>query len=61
MEDGSRVYFCFPSHPFGSMVEYSVVNKEACIPLPDDLDDVVAASIANAAMSSWGHWCIVLT
>ncbi len=54
LEDGSRVYFCFPPNPFGSMAEYSVANKEACISLPDDLDDVVAASIANAAMSSWG-------
>jgi NADPH:quinone reductase-like Zn-dependent oxidoreductase len=54
LEDGSRVYFSFPRHPFGSMAEYSVANKATCIPLPDELDDVIAASIANPAMSSWG-------
>lgn len=53
LEDGSRIYFLFPSHPFGAMGEYAVVPKAMCVPLPDDLDAVTAAAIANPAMSSW--------
>ena len=54
LEDGSRVYFCFPPHPFGTMAEYSITNKSVCIPVPHDLNDVSAAALANPAMSSWG-------
>lgn len=53
LEDGSRVYFSFPRHPMGTMAEYSVSNKDSYILLPDDLEDVIAASIANPVMSSW--------
>jgi len=53
LADGSRIYFFFPSHPFGAMGEYTVALKAMCVPLPDDLDAVTAAAIANPAMSSW--------
>lgn len=53
LDDGSRVYFVMPRAPFGSMAERSVVAAERCLPLPDDLDDVTAAAIANPGMSSW--------
>jgi NADPH:quinone reductase-like Zn-dependent oxidoreductase len=35
------------------MAEKTVVPSERCIPLPDELDDVTAAAIANPGMSSW--------
>jgi NADPH:quinone reductase-like Zn-dependent oxidoreductase len=53
LEDGRRVYFVFPRAPFGSMSEKTVIRPVQCISLPDDLDDVTAAAIANPGMSSW--------
>jgi NADPH:quinone reductase-like Zn-dependent oxidoreductase len=52
-DDGRRVYFVFPRAPFGSMAEKSVVTTSQLVSLPDDLDDVTAAAIANPGMSSW--------
>lgn len=51
--DGRRVYFVLPKAPFGSMSQRTVVRAAQCIPLPDDLDDITAAAIANPGMSSW--------
>lgn len=56
LEDGSRVYFVMPKAPFGSMAERAVVASAQCLPLPDDLDDVTAAAIANPGMSSWAAY-----
>jgi len=53
LDDGSRVYFILPRAPFGSMAEQTVVPAAQCVPLPDGLDDVTAAAIANPGMSSW--------
>jgi len=52
-EDGKRVYFLALRSPYGSMAEQSVAQAAHCIVLPDDLDDVTAAAIANPGMSSW--------
>jgi NADPH:quinone reductase-like Zn-dependent oxidoreductase len=51
--DGRRVYFVLPEAPFGSMSEKTSVRPSQCVLLPDDLDDVTAAAIANPGMSSW--------
>jgi NADPH:quinone reductase-like Zn-dependent oxidoreductase len=53
LNDGRRVYFVLPKAPFGSMAEKAVVPAPQCLSLPDDLDDVTAAAIANPGMSSW--------
>ncbi|HEV8071027.1 MAG TPA: zinc-binding alcohol dehydrogenase family protein [Planctomycetaceae bacterium] len=53
LDDGRRVYFVLPREPFGSMAEQSIVSSAQCLPLPDGLDDVTAAAIANPGMSSW--------
>jgi NADPH:quinone reductase-like Zn-dependent oxidoreductase len=42
-----------PQAPFGSMAERTVVPSAQCLPVPDGLDDVTAAAIANPGMSSW--------
>jgi NADPH:quinone reductase-like Zn-dependent oxidoreductase len=52
-EDGKRIYFALPEAPFGAFAERSLVSTQHCLPLPDDLDDVVAAAIANPGMSAW--------
>jgi NADPH:quinone reductase-like Zn-dependent oxidoreductase len=55
-DDGSRVYFIGPRAPYGSMAEKTVVPSAQCLALPDDLDDVTAAAIANPGMSSWAAY-----
>ncbi|AIO38564.1 zinc-binding dehydrogenase family protein [Burkholderia cenocepacia] len=52
-DDGKRVYFFGASAPFGAMAERTIVADTQCVPLPDDLDDVLAAAIAIPGMSSW--------
>ncbi|HEU5079136.1 MAG TPA: zinc-binding alcohol dehydrogenase family protein [Opitutaceae bacterium] len=56
LDDGTRVYFILPKEPFGSMAERAVVPSAQCIVLPDGLEDVVAAAIANPGMSSWAAY-----
>lgn len=53
LQDGRRVYFLLPDSPFGSMSELTRAGTTHCVPVPDDLDDVTAAAIANPGMSSW--------
>jgi NADPH:quinone reductase-like Zn-dependent oxidoreductase len=53
LDDGRRVYFVLPGAPFGSMSERTVIGTSQCVFLPDDLDDVTAAAIANPGMSAW--------
>jgi NADPH:quinone reductase-like Zn-dependent oxidoreductase len=53
LADGRRVYFALPRAPFGSMSERTIVPSSHCVSLPDDLDDVTAAAIANPGMSAW--------
>jgi NADPH:quinone reductase-like Zn-dependent oxidoreductase len=56
LDDGRRVYFVFPRAPYGAMSERTVAPAAHCLPLPDDLDDVTAAAIANPGMSSWAAY-----
>ncbi len=51
--DGRRVYFVSPEAPYGALAERSLVRSERCVPVPDELDDVTAAAIANPGMSAW--------
>lgn len=53
LADGRRVYFLLPRAPFGAMAERTIVLESHCITVPDTLDDVTAALIANPGMSSW--------
>jgi NADPH:quinone reductase-like Zn-dependent oxidoreductase len=53
LDDGRRVYFALPSGPYGSMAERTIAPSAQCVPLPDGLEDVTAAAIANPGMSSW--------
>lgn len=53
LDDGTRVYFVAPK---GSMAERAAVPSALYLPLPDELDDVTAAAIANPGMSSWAAY-----
>ena len=46
----------FRARPIGSMAERAVVPSARCLPVPDELDDVTAAAIANPGMSSWAAY-----
>lgn len=52
LADGRRVYFAGPIAPYGAMAERTLVRESTTIELPDTLDDVTAAAIANPGMSS---------
>jgi NADPH:quinone reductase-like Zn-dependent oxidoreductase len=47
---GQRVLF---GSRFGTMAQYSVANSQATFPIPDGLDDAVAAAAWNPALSAW--------
>lgn len=51
LADGRRVYFAMPEAPFGAMAEQTLVDPRRVITLPDALDDVAAAALANPGMS----------
>jgi NADPH:quinone reductase-like Zn-dependent oxidoreductase len=51
--DGQRVYFLLPESPFGALAERALVRTKYLIPLPEQLDDITAAAIANPGMSAW--------
>jgi len=51
--DGKRVYFVMPVSPYGALAERTLVRPKLTVPVPNDLDDVTAAAIANPGMSAW--------
>ena len=51
--DGRRVYFALPESPYGAFAEKSLVRSGYSIAVPDSLDDITAAAIANPGMSAW--------
>lgn len=51
LADGHRVYFAMPEAPFGAMAEQTLVDPRRTIALPDNLDAVSAAALANPGMS----------
>ena len=53
LEDGTRVYFGVSRPPFGSFAERAVTTATLSVRLPDGLDSLTAAGIANPGMSSW--------
>ena len=53
LEDGKRVFFGTARSPFGTLAERGLAGGWMTIDLPEGLDDVTAAGIANPGMSSW--------
>jgi len=52
LADGKRVYFGATRPPYGTFAERSVTQTWMTIELPDGIDDVTAAALANPGMSS---------
>ena len=53
-ERGERVGFLLPEAPFGGMAERTLVREALCVPVPDELSDVLAAAILNPGQSPIG-------
>jgi NADPH:quinone reductase-like Zn-dependent oxidoreductase len=54
LDDGTRVFFGGPRSPFGSMAERTVVSRVRCFPIPDNVNDDIAAAVVNPGLSAWG-------
>ena len=54
LDDGTRVFFARPRPPYGSMAERTVVSPSHCFPIPDNVDDEIAAAVVNPGLSAWG-------
>ena len=52
-QNGRRVYFVLPEAPFGALAELCPVPSNQCVELPESLDSITAAAIANPGMSAW--------
>jgi NADPH:quinone reductase-like Zn-dependent oxidoreductase len=50
---GQRVYFALADAPYGALAQTTRVASRHCIPIPDGLDDITAAAVANPGMSAW--------
>jgi NADPH:quinone reductase-like Zn-dependent oxidoreductase len=53
LEHGTRVFFGVRRPPNGSMCQRTCVPQAFCWPLPDGLNDIVAAAMPNPGLSSW--------
>ena len=53
LENGTRVFCGGARRPYGLMATLSVVPRTWCIPVPEGIDDAVAAALPNPALSSW--------
>jgi NADPH:quinone reductase and related Zn-dependent oxidoreductases len=53
LDDGTRVYFGSGRSPFGTFAELAVTRRDLTVPLPDGMEDTVAAATSNPGMSSW--------
>jgi NADPH2:quinone reductase len=53
LADGRRVFFGATRPPYGTFAERAISQPWMCVPLPDAVEDVTAAALANPAMSSW--------
>jgi NADPH:quinone reductase-like Zn-dependent oxidoreductase len=53
LDDGTRVFFAGPRRPYGAMAERTVVRRAQCFPVPEGLNDEVAAALPNPGVSAW--------
>jgi NADPH:quinone reductase-like Zn-dependent oxidoreductase len=52
-QDGSQIYFGISRSPFGTFSERAPASRRMYVPVPEGLDAVTVAGIANPGMSSW--------
>jgi NADPH2:quinone reductase len=54
LDDGTRVFFARPRSPYGSMAQRTIVSPSHSFPIPDNIDDDIAAAVVNPGLSAWG-------
>lgn len=54
LDDGTRVFFAIPRSPYGSMAQRTIVSPSHSFPIPDNIDDDIAAAVVNPGLSAWG-------
>jgi NADPH:quinone reductase-like Zn-dependent oxidoreductase len=54
LDDGTRVFFAKPRSPYGSMAQRTIVSASHSFPIPDNIDDDIAAAVVNPGLSAWG-------
>jgi len=54
LDDGTRVFFARRRSPYGSMAQRTIVSPSHSFPIPDDIDDDIAAAVVNPSLSAWG-------
>jgi NADPH2:quinone reductase len=54
LDDGTRGFFVQPRRPHGSMAQRTVVSTSHTFPIPDKIDDDIAAAVMNPGLSAWG-------
>jgi NADPH:quinone reductase-like Zn-dependent oxidoreductase len=52
-QDGTQIYFGTSRSPFGTFSERALATHRMCVPVPEGLDAMTTAAIANPGMSSW--------
>ncbi|MFD0689478.1 quinone oxidoreductase family protein [Actinomadura fibrosa] len=53
LDDGTRVAFFLPQQPYGGMAERTLVRRDVWLPVPDGVDDAIAAALLNPGMAAW--------
>ena len=53
LEDGQRVFFGGARPPFGAMAERTVVPRAFTFPVPENVNDEIAAALPNPGISAW--------
>src|ERR1700719_3623385 len=53
LDDGQRVFFGGPRTPYGSMAERTVVPRALTFPVPETVNDEIAAALPNPGISAW--------
>ncbi len=53
LNDGTRVFFGSIRPPYGAMAERTLVRREFCFPVPDNINDEAAAALPNPGVSAW--------
>jgi NADPH2:quinone reductase len=53
LDGGARVFFGVRRAPNGSMCQRTAVPRSFCWPVPEGIDDIIAAALPNPALSSW--------
>ncbi len=53
LEEGTRVYFGGPRPPFGAMAQRTVVSRQRCFAIPQEIDDATVAAVMNPGVSAW--------